>query len=39
MDTNGEEWKICEGWKVKEFSREREKEWSEICDVSKSTKS
>ena len=30
MDTKGVEWKICEGWKVMEFSREREKEWSEF---------
>ena len=35
MDTNGEEWKICEVEKVMEFSRGREKERSEVCDVSK----
>jgi hypothetical protein len=35
MDTNGEEWKICEVEKVMEFSRGREKEWSEYVMFSK----
>ena len=38
MDTNGVEWKICEGWKVRmEFHVKERKKRSEVCDFPKST--